>query len=212
MTDLTVLSLLQRLALEPVTDGGYTWSSGLWDREEILGYLLEVEREFVRRTAVVRGWGVLDYAANATTITFPVEWQDILLIDVEQAGRTSACPIVSRLEADQMLRNWRVASGRPICAVLGEQGPHTLALVPTPAVAGQLHTIVVPSPQQYTGADDPLTVTDPWVPCLVQGVLARMFSKPGDAYQPARAASAQNFFEQGILQANAATGQATLPQ
>lgn len=212
MTDATVLSLIQRAVLEPVADGGRTWASGLWDREEVLGYLLDVEREFLRRTPVVRGWGLLDYAAAAVSIALPVEWQEIVHLEVEQGGRTTPCPVVSRLEADQLLQAWRSTNGRPIAAVLGEDGPHSLTLVPTPAAAGQLHAIVVPSPQQYTGNDDPLTVTDPWVPFLVQGVLARMFSKPGDAYQPARAASAQNFFEQGILQANAAVGQATLPQ
>lgn len=208
MTDLTLLTLLQRMTLEPGTDG-HSWTSGLWTREEVLGYLLDVEREFIRRTPVVRGWGLLDYTAGTGIVSFPIEWQEVVHADVEQAGRTTPCPIVSRAEADQLLRAWRATTGRPVCLVLGENGPHTLQLVPPPAVAGQLHAIVVPAPQQYTGADDPLAVTDPWVPILVQGVLARLWSKPGDAYQPARAAAAQALFDQGIQHAS---GRGTLPQ
>ncbi len=198
MTDDTLLSLIQRYVLEPVIDGGRSWASGLWDREEILGYLGDVEREFLRHTAVSRGWLEVEYGPNQALVALPYEAQQILHVDVDQAGRSTPAVIVHRHEADQLLPQWNRQSDRPLAVLVEDQGTSQLSLVPPAAVGGTLHLIVVPSPQTYTGAGDPLTVGDLWVPFLVAGVLARMFGKPGPAYNAARQTQGAAFFALGV--------------
>lgn len=198
MTDDTVLSLIQRYVLEPVVDGGRTWASGLWDREEVLGYLGDVEREFLRHTAVGRGWQQVDYGPAQPTVVLPHEVQQILHADADQAGRSTPVVIVSRHEADQLLPAWVRTQDRPYALLVQDQGTSQVTLVPPAAAGGTLHLIVVPAPQTYSGLGDPLLVGDLWVPFLVQGVLARMFGKPGPAYNASRQATGAAFFTLGV--------------
>lgn len=201
MTDDTVLSLLQRYVLEPVVDGGRTWASGLWDREEVLGYLGDVERDFLRHTAVSRGWQQVNYGPGQPTVVLPHEVQQILHADVDQAGRSTPAVIVSRHEADQLLPAWYRQSLRPLAVLLEDAGTAQLTLVPPAAMAGTLHLIVVPAPQTYSGLGDPLLVGDLWVPFLLHGILGRMFGKPGPAYNAARQTQGAAFFALGVQMA-----------
>lgn len=198
MTDDTVLSLIQRYVLEPVVDGGRTWASGLWDREEVLGYLGDVERDFLRHTAIGRGWQQVDYGPGQPTVILPYEVQQILHADVDQAGRSTPAVIVTRHEADLATPAWNRQSQRPLALLVEDQGTAQVTLVPPANAGGTLHLITVPSPQPYTGAGDPLLVGDVWVPFLVQGILARMFGKPGPAYNAARQTLGASFFALGV--------------
>lgn len=198
MTDDALLSVIQRYVQEPVLDGGRTWLLDLWSREEVLGYLTAAERTFIQRTGIIIGWRLQDYAAGAGSTTLDPEVVEVLTASVQHAGRATPCPLVSRHEADLLYPGWPGLTGRPRAAIPNELGTATLTLVPPPDAAGQLHMLVIPTPEPLAGDGDPLTVGDLWEPFILAGALARMFAKPGQAYNPQRRDQAAAIFEFGV--------------
>lgn len=198
MTDDALLSVIQRYVQEPVVDGGRTWALGLWNREEVIAYLAAAERAFIQRTQVVVGWQLQDYAVGPGSTTLDPEVVEVLAVSVTQNGRGTPCPLVSRHEADSLYPGWPTLLDRPRAAIYGELGTATLTLVPPPNAAGQLHLHVVPLPEPLTGDGDPLTVGDLWEPFIIAGALARMFAKPGQAYNAQRRDRANALFELGV--------------
>jgi hypothetical protein len=198
MTDDALLSVIQRYVQEPVVDGGRTWALGLWNREEVIAYLAAAEKAFIQRTHVIVGWQLQDYAAGAGETALDPEVLEVLTGAVQHAGRQTPLPLISRHEADQLYPNWPNLSGRPRAAIPGELGTATLTMVPPPDAAGQVHLLVVPLPEALTGDGDPLTVGDLWEPFILAGALARMFAKPGQAYNSQRRDQAAAIFEFGV--------------
>lgn len=198
MTDDALLSVIQRYVQEPVVDGGRTWALGLWSREEVIAYVAAAERSFIQRTQVILGWQIQAYAAGAGSTTLDPEVVEVISAAVEHEGRITPCPLVSQHEANLGYANWPGLSARPRVAIPGEQGTATLTLVPPPNAAGLLHLHVIPLPEPLTGDGDPLTVGDLWEPFIIAGALARMFAKPGQAYNPQRRDRAQAVFEFGV--------------
>lgn len=198
MIDDALLSTIQRYVQEPVVDGGRTWALGLWSREEVLAYLAAAEREFIQRTHVVVGWQLQDYAAGAGSTVLDPEVLEVLTAAVDYGGRHTPLPLVSRHEADLLYPGWPGRTGRPRAAIANELESASLTLVPPPAATGQVHLLVLPLPEPVTGDGDPLTVGDLWEPFLLAGVLARMFAKPGQAYNAQRRDQAAAIFEFGV--------------
>jgi hypothetical protein len=196
--DDALLSVIQRYVQEPVVDGGRTWALGLWTREEVVAYLAAAEEDFIQRTQVIVGWQLQDYTAGAGATTLDPEVIEVLTVSVTQAGRGTPCPLVSRHEADLLYPGWPNLSGRPRAAIYGDAGTATLTLVPPPDASGQVHLHVIPVPEPLSGDGDPLTVGDLWEPFVVAGALARMFAKPGQAYNPQRRDQANAIFEFGV--------------
>lgn len=198
MKDDALLSVIQRYVQEPVVDGGRTWALGLWNREEVIAYLAAAEKAFIQRTHVIVGWQLQDYAAGAGATTLDPEVLEVLTGAAQHAGRQTPLPLISRHEADQLYPNWPNLTGRPRAAIPGELGTATLTLVPPPDVAGQVHLLVVPLPEPLGGDGDPLTVGDLWEPFILAGTLARMFAKPGQAYNSQRRDQMAAIFEFGV--------------
>ena len=198
MKDDALLSVIQRYVQEPVIDGGRTWQLGLWSREEVLSYLAASEKLFIQRTRTIVGWQLQDYTAGPGALALDPEVLEVLSGAVQHAGRQTPLPLLSRHEADLLYPGWPSASGRPLAAIPGELGTATLTLVPPPDAAGQVHLLVVPLPEPITGDGDPLTVGDLWEPFILAGALARMFAKPGQAYNPQRRDQAAAIFEFGV--------------
>lgn len=198
MKDDALLSVIQRYVQEPTVDGGRTWALGLWNREEVLSYLAAAERAFIHRTQVIVGWQLQAYTAGPGSTTLDPEVIEVIAASVTQGGRGTPCPLVSRHEADLAYPGWPALTGRPRAAIYGEAGTATLTLVPPPDAAGQVHLHVIPIPEPLTGDGDPLTVGDLWEPFIIAGALARMFAKPGQAYNPQRRDRANAFFEFGV--------------
>lgn len=198
MTDDALLSVIQRYVQEPVVDGGRTWALGLWTREEVLSYLAASERAFIQQSRVIQGWQLQDYTAGPVVALDP-EVCEVLTAAIVQGGRGTPLPLISRHEADLLYPGWPSGvSSRPRAAIVHEQGTATVTFVPPTSAAGQLHLQVIPLPEPVTGDGDPLTVGDLWEPFIVAGVLARMFAKPGQAYNPQRRDQAQAIFDFGV--------------
>jgi len=198
MMDDALLSVIQRYVQEPIVDGGRTWQLGLWAREEVIAYLAASERTFIQRTHTIVGWQLQDYTPGPSPTTLDPEVVEILTAAIQHGGRQTPLPLVSRHEADLLYPNWPNLTGRPRAAIPNEQGTTTLTLVPPPDAAGQLHMLVVPLPEPLGGDGDPLTVGDLWEPFIIAGALARMFAKPGQAYNPQRRDQAMAIFEFGV--------------
>jgi len=196
--DDALLSVIQRHVQEPVVDGGRTWQLGLWSREEVIAYLAASEKAFIQRTHTIVGWQLQDYSGGAGATTLDPEVLEVLSAAAQHGGRQTPLPLISRHEADQVYPNWPNLTGRPRAAIPGEMGTATLTLVPPPDAAGQLHLLVIPLPEPISGDGDPLTVGDLWEPFLIAGALARMFAKPGQAYNPQRRDQAAAIFEFGV--------------
>lgn len=182
MIDTAVLGLIQRLLLEP-DDGGRSWPSGLWDREDVLAAFNDAQMQFVRQTGILRGWMQVAYPANSEIVALPSGIQEILHADVFQEGRWRPCPPGTRREVDALLDR---TPGWPLVCCHEEPGTAQLLLAPQPRVGGELHLLVLTAPQRSTGSGDPVSVGDLWIPFLIAGTLARMFSKPGVVFNPTR--------------------------
>jgi hypothetical protein len=195
VTDTESLEIVQRLVLE-APNQSRSWINGIWSQEEVLAYLTEVQRDFVRLTHIVRGWQDVDYTASAQ-VELPQEIFAVLHADTFQGGSWRPCPPVSRLEADQLYAGVQTTT-RPIGCLLRVPGTRMLELTPAPTVAGRLQLYVVPLPQPCRGESDPLTVGDMWVPFLLAGVLARMFGRPGAAHDPLRRDRWHGFYMLGV--------------
>lgn len=182
MTDTECIEIVQRMVLEAPTQAR-NWANDIWDREEVLAYLTETQRDFVRQTHLIRGWQDVLYVGG--TVTLPQEIFAVLHADVQQGSTWTPCPPVSRYEADQ-LRAHAIPGGRPQGCLLRVPGTSTLELLPAPSAPGRLQLLVVPLPQPCTGSDDPLSVGDMWTPFLIAGTLSRMYARPGAAHDTRR--------------------------
>lgn len=202
MTDTAFLSALQRYVLEPA-DGGASWGTGLWTRDEVLTAVNETQRAFLARTRLHRGFYELAFDAAQPSVEVGEEILGITHADVFYDGRWTPLPAHSRADLDLALPKWNLQQGRPKAYLEYEYSTTSVTLAPIPALPGRLHLIVLPTPQLITGSNDPLTLDEPWIPFLFAGSLARMFGRPGRAFDAGRRDTFQAVYDLGVTLASA---------
>jgi len=139
--DRDLLSELQYVLIEP-PDGGDTWPSLIWTREEVLDAVNGGIRALVRDTHLTATRIEIAVAAGALSIPLPADWlaTGSLVWRAADQTRTPIGP-VDAFEGDLALPSWETAAALPL-GYADLDGPTlTLRLVPTPAAAGTLELL-----------------------------------------------------------------------
>ena len=158
MIDRDLLSELQFALIEP-PDGGDTWPSEIWTREEVLDAVNAGVRALARDAHLVLQRIEIAVAALTTTILLPSDWLATAYL-VWRAADNTRTPLgpIDSYEGDLMLPSWETVPGSPLGYADLDRATLTLRLVPTPAADGtiELLYVVVPPEVDGTGLTIPL--------------------------------------------------------
>jgi hypothetical protein len=185
--DQALLTELQYALLEP-PDGGASWPSEVWTRDDILDALDASLRMLLRDTLLVVTRVEIPVLANALTVALPADWIATGML-VWRATDTSRTPLgpTSSVEGDLALPGWETVPGLPVgYADLGG-ATLTLQLVPTPLAAGTVELLYIARPAFVTGEGGTLPVPDEFASGVKYATLSQLLSQVGRLQDPERA-------------------------
>lgn len=188
MTDQDLLTDLQLAVLEP-PDGGQSWPSEAWTRDEVLGNLNASIWSLLRDTHLVITRAEIVVLANATSVALPTDW----IATAEAVWRSAAnvrTPLgpVDAFEGDCALPSWETTPGTPIGLVDLDLSTLTARLIPTPITNGTVELLYVARPATVAGAGTTLGVPDDYLSGVKYQTLGQMLRKVGRLTDPERAA------------------------
>lgn len=196
MTDQELLSAIQYAVLEP-PDGGQSWPSEVWSREEVLGDLDGSLWAWLRDThALVTRVELPQLAAALGVVTLPADW----LATAGAVWRSAAgvrLPLgpVDRFEGDLALPTWEDTPATPLGYDDFEADTLTLQLIPRPAADGTLELLYIARPASVLGAGIALPVPEEFLSAAKYGTLGTMLRKVGRLVDPARAAYCEQRYD-----------------
>ncbi len=188
MTDQELLTELQYAMLEP-PNGGASWPSGIWTRQEVLDGINSAVQELLRDSQLVVTRLELPILGGALTVALPVDWMATCLVAWRalDGTRTPLGPVDS-YESDLALPSWETVPATPIGYADLDTATLTLKLVPTPLANGTLELLYVARPANTMGAGAVLPVPDEFMSGVKYNTLSWMLSKAGRLMDPERAA------------------------
>ena len=193
--DQSVLEQIQYLVLEP-PDGGQSWPSQLWDRDEVLGYLDQRQNRLLKLTHFAVGEAAPEAVGiGVTTLTLP---QDLLrVVRVVWVGDDGTVRPVERSE-DQVVDRLPPTATFPLVYLEGLQDTLTLTIAPAPSGAGEILVQYVASAPPLSGDGELFVTPDSMVPIVMWGALADMVGKVGRGQDLSRARHAEQRFQLGV--------------
>lgn len=199
LQDQDLLEHLQYMVLEP-PDGGQSWPSGLWDREEVLDYLTQRQNRLIKETLLAVGEAApVALAINTRTIALPQDC--VKVIRVVWIGNNGVTRPVERSDAwgaDHHLPTWPTATGAfPLVYIEQLEDTLTLTVAPAPAVAGQVLVQYVGTAPRLSGDGELFGVPDPCLRPIFWGALADMVAKVGRGHDPRRGQHAELRYQLG---------------
>lgn len=147
-----VLLEVQEHFIEPL-DSGSSWASGFWTPTEVLFYLTNRQKQFMKETGILLKRALITTTLNTTSQPYPSDW----ITTYRMVWRTSA-NIFSEVargdgwEADHGKPTWPVtAAAKPQLWFDAESEALNFRVAPAPNVAGGLQLLYVYSPSLSTG-------------------------------------------------------------
>lgn len=190
MLDRDLLTELQLALIEP-PDGGDTWPSLVWTRDEVLDALNAGVRALARDTHLDVARIELPVAAGTLSLALPSDWLATAALvwrDTLTQVRTPLGPVDS-FEGDLAAPGWETTRGLPLGYADLDQATLTLRLVPTPAAAGTVELLYIRVPPLVTalapGAALPLA--DEFTSGVKYSALGTLLRKVGRLIDPERA-------------------------
>lgn len=200
MTDRELLTELQYVLIEP-PDGGDTWPSLIWTREEVLDGVNAAIRALVRGTHLQVVRTEIAVAAGATVVALPGDWlatAHLVWRDAVTATRTPLGP-VDGFEGDLGQPGWETAPGLPLGFVDLDGPMLTLRLCPTPVAAGVLEVLYIAVPPLVAptgaGTPQPLPLAPEFASGLKYAALGTLLRKVGRLLDDERARYAERRYE-----------------
>lgn len=191
MTARELLSELQYVLIEP-PDGGDSWPSLIWTRDEVLDAVNAGVRALVRSTHLVVTRVELPVSALTLRIDLPADWLATahLVWRAADGTRTPLGP-VDAFEGDLAVPGWETAPGLPL-GYADLDGPTlTLRLVPTPEEDGVVELLYIATPPVVAlalgGPDDPLPLAPEFDSMLKYAALGTLLRKVGRLLDDERA-------------------------
>jgi hypothetical protein len=200
VTDQALLGQVQRKVIEP-DDLGMTWPSGLWTRDEVVGFLNQRQNRFLVETLLLGSHAVIPAVPHQARQVLPDDCVAILRIAWKDvSGQVIALERGDYWEADHGLDRWAITPGVPRLALDGEAGRQEVVLVPPPDDVGQIDLTYVglPAVLGNIAFAELITLPDIFVPALMYGVLADMLSKVGRGQDLARAQYCEERYQEGL--------------
>ena len=195
MTDRELLAELQYVLIEP-PDGGDTWPSLIWTRDEVLDAVNGAIRALARDThmQVVR----LEFSvlAGATVVPLPDDWLATAHL-VWRAADNTRTPLgpVDGFEGDLATPGWETTPGLPLGYVDLDGPTLTLRLCPTPAADGTLELLYIARPPEVLGTDVPLPLATEFDSGVKYAALGTLLRKVGRLLDDERARYAERRYE-----------------
>lgn len=198
-TDQQILTLLQYALVEP-PDGGASWPSGLWTRDEVIAAFNTRMQQYLRDTQAIATRIEIPVVAGTNPVTLPVDWIATLAANWRTTGgvRSPLTPSDS-FEIDLALPSWETTPNTPIVLLDGDDGTLTARLGPVPIADGTLELLYVALATPANGSGVTLTIPDEALDGIKYGTLADLLSKVGRGADPMRAQYCQERFELGEL-------------
>ena len=200
MTDQAVLELLQYALVEP-PDGGATWPSGLWTRDEVINALNTRMRQYLRDTQAIATRVEIPVVAGTNPVSVPADWIATLSAAwrITSTGQRIPLSTSDSYEADLAVPTWETTGGTPLVILDGDDGTLTVRLAPVPDANGTLELLYVALPAAANGSGVTLSIPDEMLDGIRNGTLADLLGKVGRGSDPLRAQYCQERFEQTEL-------------
>jgi hypothetical protein len=198
--DQDLLTAIQFALIEP-PNGGASWPSGLWTREEVLGSLNQRQDKLLKDSLLLVGIANLPVAASQHRVDLPFDW----IRTISVVWRSTDLTVVRELlradsfEADHAIPTWDLTdTTAPLVYMEYETPTLQVQIGPAPTGTGTLELLYVPLGTRLTGQNELLVVPDEWAFAVKYGALADLLSKNGRGQDLPRAASAEQKFQLGI--------------
>lgn len=195
MIDQALLTEIQYALLEP-PDGGASWPSEIWTRDEVLDGLNAAIRTLLQDTQLVVTRAEQAILAGALSVALPTDHLATMHL-VWRSATNVRMPLgpVDGFESDLALPSWETASATPLAYADLDGATLTLKLVPTPLAAGTLELLYVARPALVSGGGTTLPVPDEFASGLKYSTLGWLLSKVGRLQDPERAAYCQQRYD-----------------
>lgn len=198
MTDQELLNALQYNLIEP-PNGGASFPSGLWARDEVLATINTRQKKLLRDTHLLTTRAEQAVVAGTDPVPLPTD----LLVALQLVWRVTATGARSILtpsemfEVDLLIPTWQTVRATPQVYLDFDADTLTLRLAPLPDVSGTLELLYVAAPTQATGANRTLSLPDEFCDVVEWGVLADLLGKVGRGADPGRAQYCTERFDLG---------------
>jgi len=199
MTDQEVLNEVQ-YALQETPNNGASFLSDLWTVAEVIDYLNQRQRQFLKETAILY--------KRADLITIPTQVRHPLpsgFITMQHAAWRTPTPTYFELrradfwEIDQGSPDWEtVAAVRPKVYLEGEMPTLQLGSSPMTNSAGVIEILYVGLTTLLSNTGANFEVPDEFVAPIMYGVISDMLSKEGRARDLLRAGVAEGRYQEGV--------------
>lgn len=192
MTDQDLLTELQYALLEP-PDGGQSWPSEIWGREDVLDAVNGAIRSLLRETHCQTVWVEQVVIPLATSVGLPADWLTTAHLVWRDDASDARSPLTrtDAFEADHAIPGWEGTPGTPIGYADLDTATLELRLVPTPTTLGALENLYVAAPDPVNGNGQDLPVPDPTISAVKYGALASLLTDTTRLQDPERAAYAR---------------------
>jgi hypothetical protein len=187
-TDQAILQQCQYVLIEP-PDGGQTWPSGLWTREEILSLANQAQDAFLYNTLLLVGIANLTVNIGDHLIALPFDWlRTISAVWRGSDGTITELQRSDTFEADHAIPTWELTNASPMVYMDDDvPGSLLIRIGPAPTVAGVLEILYVPAGTDLNGNGEILVLPDELAHVVKYGVLEGALSKDGRGKDAARA-------------------------
>lgn len=187
-TDSAIMQQVQYALIEP-PDGGQSWPSGLWTREELFGLATQAQDAFLYDTLLLVGIANLVVNASDNLIALPTDW--LRTVSVVWRGSDGTITELQRsdtFEADHAIPTWELTDSSPIVYMEDDvPGSLLMRIGPAPLVAGTIELLYIPAGTTLTGNGEILVLPDELAHVVKYGVLEGALSKDGRGKDAARA-------------------------
>lgn len=199
MLDQDLMTQIQYHLIE-TPDGGQSWSSGLWTRDEVLAYINERQDHFVKQTHIRVEKATIPILTGVYRYDLPDDWVSTIRVYWNPDGLgLPHKPLVrsDSWEADHGIPNW-TTQGVPKLYMDGDVPTLTIQVAPVPIEDGSIEVIYVANCDPVNGNGVDFTVVDEFMPIIKYGVMADMLSKVGRAQDMKRAEYCEKRYQMGI--------------
>lgn len=200
MTDQDLLTELQYALIEP-PDGGQSWPSEAFTREEVLGLVTSQTWALLNETgALVTRIEITVTAASLGIVVLPPDWMGTAHAVWRSAAnvRTPLGP-ADAFEADLALIDWQVTPGTPIVYLDLDTENLRMRLAPRPDADGTLELMYVQRTAETTGAGAAIPVPDELIAGIKYATLGGLLRKVGRLLDPERAKYCEDRYDLTVL-------------
>lgn len=175
MIDQALLEDLQ-FALMEQPDGGQSWPSGIWTRDDVVDAINVGVRQLQRDTHLTVTYLEQLVIPGALSVSMPADWMATahLVWRTFPEGVRTPLTAVDAYEADLALPEWETTLGSPIGYADLDTNTLELRLVPTPDHAGVLENLYVPVPELMEGNGTEVPVPEEFLSAVKYSALSTL--------------------------------------